>query len=54
LESAAREAGIAVLITTPDAPDLRHSHRVMSLSFGRLVDPGRRRAAVVDLNSKRP
>jgi putative ABC transport system ATP-binding protein len=55
LESAAREAGLAVLMTTPDVPQMRQSHRFMSLSGGRLTDPGAGPlGGVVELGRKRP
>ncbi len=39
LRSVAEDAGVAVVMTVPDAPDLMQSHRLMSLDHGRLVKP---------------
>lgn len=39
LRSIADEAGVAIVMTAPDAPNLLHSHRLMSLDGGRLVKP---------------
>jgi len=39
LRSVAEEAGVAVVMTAPDAPNLLQSHRLMSLDRGRLIKP---------------
>ena len=39
LRSVAEEAGVAIVMTAPDAPNLLQSHRLMSLDRGRLVKP---------------
>lgn len=39
LRSFADDLGAAVVMTAPDAPDLLHSHRLMSLDAGRLIVP---------------
>jgi putative ABC transport system ATP-binding protein len=39
LRSIAEEAGVAVVMTAPDAPNLLQSHRLMSLDRGRLIKP---------------
>jgi putative ABC transport system ATP-binding protein len=39
LRSIAEEAGVAVVMTAPDAPNLLQSHRLMSLAGGRLIKP---------------
>jgi ABC-type lipoprotein export system ATPase subunit len=39
LRSVAEEAGVAVIMTAPDAPNLLQSHRLMSLDRGRLIKP---------------
>jgi ABC-type lipoprotein export system ATPase subunit len=54
LRNAAEESGTAVLMTTPDLPDMLQSHLVMSLSRGRLVQPRREPGRVIDLRTKRP
>jgi ABC-type lipoprotein export system ATPase subunit len=54
LRNAAEESGTAVLMTTPDLPDMLQSHLVMSLSRGRLVQPRRESGRVIDLRTKRP
>jgi ABC-type lipoprotein export system ATPase subunit len=54
LRTAADNAGIGVLMTTPDMPDMLHSHQMMSLSRGRLIQPRREPTPVIDLRSKRP
>ena len=54
LRETADESGIAVLMTTPDLPDMLQSHLVMSLSRGRLIQPRREQGRVIDLRSKRP
>src|SRR6201999_372561 len=54
LRETADESGIAVLMTTPDLPDMLQSHLVMSLIRGRLIQPRRGRGRVIDLRSKRP
>lgn len=54
LRDAADQAGMAVLMTTPDIPDMLQSHHVMSLSHGRLIAPRREAGRVIDLRTKRP
>lgn len=39
LRSIAEDAGVAVVMTAPDAPNLLQSHRLMSLDGGRLIKP---------------
>jgi ABC-type lipoprotein export system ATPase subunit len=39
LRSVAEEAGVAIVMTAPDAPNLLQSHRLMSLDSGRLIKP---------------
>lgn len=39
LRSVAEEAGVAIVMTAPDAPNLLQSHRLMSLDGGRLIKP---------------
>lgn len=39
LRSVAEEAGVAIVMTAPDAPDLLQSHRLMALDGGRLIKP---------------
>jgi len=39
LRSIADEAGVAVVMTAPDAPNLLQSHRLMSIDGGRLIKP---------------
>lgn len=39
LRSVAEEAGVAIIMTAPDAPNLLQSHRLMSLDRGRLIKP---------------
>jgi len=39
LRSVADEAGVAIVMTAPDAPNLLQSHRLMSLDGGRLIKP---------------
>jgi putative ABC transport system ATP-binding protein len=54
LRKAADEEGAAVLMTTPEVPDMVQSHLVMSLSRGRLLQPTREPGRVIDLRTKRP
>lgn len=44
LRTLSEQRGIAVLVTVPDPPSLVHSHRVASLSDGRLLTSGHARA----------
>jgi len=54
LRGTAEAAGMAVLMTVPDVPDMLHSHQVMSLSDGELIKPAARgRAQVIELRSGR-
>jgi ABC-type lipoprotein export system ATPase subunit len=39
LRSVADEAGVAIVMTAPDAPNLLQSHRLMALDHGRLIKP---------------
>jgi ABC-type lipoprotein export system ATPase subunit len=39
LRSLAEDAGVAIVMTAPDAPNLLQSHRVMSLDHGKLIKP---------------
>lgn len=39
LRSVADEAGVAVVMTAPDAPNLLRSHRIMGIDEGRLIKP---------------
>lgn len=39
LRSVAEEAGVAIVMTAPDAPDVVQSHRLVSLDRGRLISP---------------
>jgi len=39
LRSVADEAGVAIVMTAPDAPNLLQSHSLMSLDAGRLIKP---------------
>jgi putative ABC transport system ATP-binding protein len=49
LRSIAEEAGVAVVMTAPDAPNLLQSHRLMSLDRGRLIKPrSEQRGTVLD------
>jgi ABC-type cobalamin/Fe3+-siderophores transport system ATPase subunit len=55
LREAAQDHGMAVLMTVPDLPDTLRSHRVMSLSAGRLIQGKQPRAvggAVVDFRRR--
>ncbi len=54
LRDAAEQGGMAVLLTTPDTPHMLNSHRLMSLTRGRLLTTEREPAAVIDLRRKRP
>jgi ABC-type lipoprotein export system ATPase subunit len=49
LRSVAEEAGVAVVMTAPDAPNLMQSHRLMSLDRGRLIKPSsEQRGTLID------
>jgi putative ABC transport system ATP-binding protein len=49
LRSAAEEAGVAVVMTAPDAPNLLQSHRLMSIDGGRLIKPrSEQRGTLID------
>ncbi|MGB2712272.1 MAG: ATP-binding cassette domain-containing protein [Conexibacter sp.] len=49
LRSIAHGAGVAVVMTAPDAPNLLQSHRLMSLDGGRLIKPrSERRGTLID------
>lgn len=49
LRSIAEEAGVAVVMTAPDAPDLLQSHRLVSLDHGRLIKPrSEQRGTLID------
>lgn len=49
LRSAAEEAGVAIVMTAPDAPNLLQSHRLMSLDDGRLIKPSsEQRGTLID------
>jgi len=49
LRSVAEEAGVAVVMTAPDAPNLLQSHRLMSLDAGRLLKPrSEQRGTLID------
>ncbi len=49
LRSIAEQAGVAVIATAPDAPNLLQSHRLMSLDEGRLVKPrSEQRGTLID------
>lgn len=52
LRSVADEAGVAIVMTAPDAPDLLQSHRLMSLDGGRLIKPrSEQRGTLIDFPS---
>jgi len=52
LRSVADEAGVAIVMTTPDAPNLLQSHRLMSLDSGRLIKPrSEQRGTLIDFPS---
>jgi putative ABC transport system ATP-binding protein len=52
LRSVADEAGVAIVMTAPDAPNLLQSHRLMSLDAGRLVKPrSEQRGTLIDFPS---
>jgi ABC-type lipoprotein export system ATPase subunit len=52
LRSVAEEAGVAIVMTAPDAPNLLQSHRLMSLDGGRLIKPrSEQRGALIDFPS---
>ncbi|HMJ02293.1 MAG TPA: ATP-binding cassette domain-containing protein [Conexibacter sp.] len=49
LRSVAEEAGVAIIMTAPDAPNLLQSHRLMSLDRGRLIKPrSEQRGALIE------
>ncbi|HEX7290273.1 MAG TPA: ATP-binding cassette domain-containing protein [Conexibacter sp.] len=49
LRSVAEEAGVAIVMTAPDAPNLLQSHRLMSLDGGRLIKPrSEQRGTLID------
>jgi ABC-type lipoprotein export system ATPase subunit len=49
LRSVADEAGVAIVMTAPDAPNLLQSHRLMSLDAGRLIKPrSEQRGTLID------
>jgi len=50
LRSVADEAGVAIVMTAPDAPTTLQSHRLMSLDGGRLIKPPRseQRGTLID------
>jgi len=53
LRSVAKDAGVAVLMTTPDAPATQRSNRVMSLDRGRLIKPrSEERGALIDFPAR--
>ncbi len=55
LRSIAVEAGVAVVMTAPDAPNLMQSHRLMSLDAGRLVKPrSEQRGTLIDFPGPGP
>jgi ABC-type lipoprotein export system ATPase subunit len=52
LRSVAEEAGVAIIMTAPDAPNLLQSHRLMSLDGGRLIKPrSEQRGTLIDFPS---
>lgn len=52
LRSVADEAGVAIIMTAPDAPNLLQSHRLMSLDGGRLIKPrSEQRGTLIDFPS---
>jgi len=52
LRSVADEAGVAIVMTAPDAPNLLQSHRLMSLDGGRLIKPrSEQRGRLIDFPS---
>jgi ABC-type lipoprotein export system ATPase subunit len=55
LRSVADEAGVAIVMTAPDAPNLLQSHRLMSLGGGRLIKPrSEQRGTLIDFPGTRP
>ncbi len=49
LRSVADEAGVAIVMTAPDAPNLLQSHRLMSLDGGLLIKPrSEQRGTLID------
>jgi ABC-type lipoprotein export system ATPase subunit len=54
LRSVAEEAGVAIVMTAPDAPNLLQSHRLMSLDGGRLIKPrSEHRGTLIDFPGSR-
>jgi len=54
LRSVADEAGVAIVMTAPDAPNLLQSHRLMSLDGGRLIKPrSEQRGTLIDFPGAR-
>ena len=54
LRSVAEEAGVAIVMTAPDAPNLLQSHRLMSLDRGRLIKPrSEQRGALIEFPASR-
>jgi len=54
LRSVADEAGVAIVMTAPDAPNLLQSHRLMSLDGGRLIKPrSEQRGTLIDFPGTR-
>jgi ABC-type cobalamin/Fe3+-siderophores transport system ATPase subunit len=52
LRSVADEAGVAIIMTAPDAPNLLHSHRMVALDGGRLIKPrSEQRGTLIDFPS---
>jgi ABC-type lipoprotein export system ATPase subunit len=52
LRSVADEAGVAIVMTAPDAPNLMQSHRLMSLDRGLLIKPrSEQRGELIDFPS---
>ncbi|MBS1869102.1 MAG: ATP-binding cassette domain-containing protein [Actinobacteria bacterium] len=55
LRSVAEEAGVAIVMTAPDAPNLLQSHRLMALDAGRLIKPrSEQRGTLIDFPGSRP
>jgi len=55
LRAVAEEAGVAIVMTAPDAPNLLQSHRLMSLDGGRLIKPrSEQRGTLIDFPGARP
>lgn len=52
LRSVAEEAGVAIVMTAPDAPNLLQSHRMVSLDHGRLIKSrSEQRGTLIDFPS---